>query len=59
MHFELTKEYIAELKKIILDHDEGTAIKLMKELHAAEMLKKQNYYTCCSMGKRLGMFLQN
>jgi len=37
MHFELTKQYITEMKKIISDQDEGTAIKLIKELHAADI----------------------
>ncbi len=37
MHFELSKEYIDELKKIISDHDEDSAVMLMEELHAADI----------------------
>ena len=37
MHLELTKEYIAALKRIILDQDGDTAIKLMSEIHAADI----------------------
>jgi len=37
MQFELTKEYISELKKIISDRDEKTSVKLMNDLHAADI----------------------
>ncbi len=37
MHFELSKKYIDDLKKIISDHDEDAAVMLMEELHAADI----------------------
>ncbi len=37
MHFELSKEYIIELKKIVSDQNEAAAIKLMDGLHAADI----------------------
>jgi magnesium transporter len=37
MQFELTKEYLSNLKKIISDKDESLAVKLMDELHAADI----------------------
>jgi len=37
MQFELTKEYLSNLKKIISDKDESLAVKLMDDLHAADI----------------------
>ncbi len=37
MHFELTKEYIEELKQIIENKDEKKAKELMEHLHAADI----------------------
>lgn len=37
MQFELTKEYIDELKKIISDKDEKRAVGLLDDLHAADI----------------------
>lgn len=37
MQFELTKEYLSDLKNIISDKDESLAVKLMDELHAADI----------------------
>ncbi len=37
MHFELTKEYIDELKQIIEQKDEKKAKELMEDLHAADI----------------------
>ncbi|OQY04985.1 MAG: magnesium transporter [Bacteroidetes bacterium 4572_117] len=37
MQFELNKKYIDDLKKNIVEHDEDSAIKLLYELHAADI----------------------
>lgn len=37
MQFELTREYIDQLKKIIEEKKEAEAIGLMKELHPADI----------------------
>jgi len=37
MHFELTKEYLEELKEIIEQKDEKKAKELMEQLHAADI----------------------
>lgn len=37
MQFELTREYLDELKKVIDDKDEVTAFKIIKDLHPADL----------------------
>ena len=37
MPLELTKEYVADLKEIISNKDEKNAVRLMEELHPADI----------------------